>query len=138
MPDSDDLADLFSPRLGELLVHLREQAGLSQIELADAIGVDQSLVSRIETGATRRPQRRTLMKIAQAFQEAGLQVTLEQLEMAADRPTPIGALGLDDRLVRIHDRVSSYPPELQDAFYDALYATFRLLEAARRIDQDVE
>jgi len=92
--------------------------------------VDQSLISRIETGTTKRPQRRTLMRIADAFKEAGIQVEVSQLEDAADASVPVGAYGMDDRLVRIYERVSTYPPEVQDAFYHALYAAFRLMESA--------
>lgn len=129
-PRDDQLEAAFRPRLPELLIHLRERAGWSQVELAERVGVDQSLISRIETGTTKRPQRRTLMRIADAFKEAGIQVEVSQLEDAADASVPVGAYGMDDRLVRIYERVSTYPPEVQDAFYDALYAAFRLMESA--------
>ncbi len=128
-PADGSSSDYFSPRLSELLLHLRERAGWSQTDLADAIGVDQSLISRIETGATRRPRRATLAKIAEAFQQAGIPIQVQQLETAADSATvSVGDYDIDDRLLRIYDRLSTYPPDVQDAFYDALYAAFRLLE----------
>lgn len=132
------LAELFKPRLPELLVLLRERADWSQSDLADKIGVTQSFVSRIETGGVRRPQRRTLMKIARAFQDAGIAVELEQLEQAADAAVPPDSLDLDERLLRIHDQVSTFAPATQDAFYDALYASFRLLLAAYQEGREEE
>ncbi len=119
-------------RLPKLLIKLRDRVGWSQADLAEAIGVDPSLISRIETGATRRPQRRTLMKIADAFREAGLPVDVRHLEAAVDAGLPAGAYELDERLLRIHDAVSTYPPEVQDVYYDTLYAAFRLLEVAHQ------
>lgn len=129
-PNEQPLDDVFKPRLPELLLHLRDRMGWSQKELADAIGVDQSFISRIETGVTKRPTRHTLLKIADAFREAGMPVTLTQLEQAADDAVPPDTLDLDERLLRIHDQVSTFAPDTQDAFYDALYASFRLLLAA--------
>ena len=136
-PQADDtLEAAFRPRLPELLIHLRERAGWSQVELAERVGVDQSLISRIETGATKRPQRRTLMRIADAFKAAGMPVEVSQLEDAADAAVPVGAYGMDDRLLRIHKRVSTYPPSVQDGFYDTLYAAFRLLESAHEAGRE--
>jgi transcriptional regulator with XRE-family HTH domain len=45
---------------------LREQAGLTQAELAEKANVDQSAVSRWEIGDTR-PRRRQLPILAQAL-----------------------------------------------------------------------
>lgn len=45
---------------------LREQAGLTQSELADKANVDQSAVSRWENGDTR-PRRRQIPILAQAL-----------------------------------------------------------------------
>lgn len=52
---------------------LREQAGMTQSELAEKANVDQSAVSRWEKGDTK-PRRRQLSILAQA-----LGVTVEEL-----------------------------------------------------------
>jgi len=52
----------------------REYIGMTQQELADAAGIKQPMLARIETAATK-PQIRTLKKLAHA-----MNLTLEQLE----------------------------------------------------------
>lgn len=54
--DRNDLAT----RIGENVAALRKARGLSQTELADAVGTTQITISRIETG-------RTLVEITQFF-----------------------------------------------------------------------
>jgi ribosome-binding protein aMBF1 (putative translation factor) len=48
------------------IVALREQAGLSQVELAERTGISQADISRIERGATS-PTAKTLQRIAEAL-----------------------------------------------------------------------
>ena len=48
------------------LVELREKRGLTQTELAERSGVDQSDISRIERGSAF-PNERTLIRIAEAL-----------------------------------------------------------------------
>lgn len=48
------------------IVALREQAGLTQVELAERTGISQADVSRIERGATS-PTAKTLQRIAEAL-----------------------------------------------------------------------
>ena len=48
------------------IVALREQAGLTQVELAERTGISQADISRIERGATS-PTARTLQRIAEAL-----------------------------------------------------------------------
>jgi len=52
----------------------REYIGMTQQELADAAGIKQPVLARIETGVSK-PRRSTLMKLARA-----MNLTLEQLE----------------------------------------------------------
>jgi ribosome-binding protein aMBF1 (putative translation factor) len=48
------------------IVALREQAGLTQVELSERTGISQADISRIERGATS-PTARTLQRIAEAL-----------------------------------------------------------------------
>lgn len=52
--------------LGEQIANLRGNAGMTQQQLADAIGVTNSHISYLETGR-REPTLRTLRKIATAL-----------------------------------------------------------------------
>jgi DNA-binding XRE family transcriptional regulator len=48
------------------IVVLREQAGITQVELAERTGISQADISRIERGATS-PTTKTLQRIAEAL-----------------------------------------------------------------------
>lgn len=48
------------------IVELRERRGLTQMELAEATGIDQGDISRIERGSAN-PTERTLGRIAEAL-----------------------------------------------------------------------
>ena len=52
---------------GEALKRLREQRGMSQRELAAAVGVNSATISRLENGQ-RQPKVVTAARIAQAFE----------------------------------------------------------------------
>jgi SOS-response transcriptional repressor LexA len=56
-------------RVGELVRSLRLRRGLSQFDLADAVGIDNSYLSRIESGE-RRPSPKILMKFAEVLQHS--------------------------------------------------------------------
>ncbi len=45
----------------------RERAGLTQVELAEASGIPQSTISRLETGYTRAVDLDTLDRLARAL-----------------------------------------------------------------------
>lgn len=49
------------------LRELRESAGLSQVALADAVGVSQRAISELENGVTRRVDLDLLEKLAEAL-----------------------------------------------------------------------
>lgn len=49
------------------LREVRERAGLTQVELAEASGVPQSTISRLETGYTRAVDLDTLDRLALAL-----------------------------------------------------------------------
>ena len=54
-------------KFGEALKKLRKTADMSIVDLAKSVGVDQTLLSRIETGASRPPELNTLMRMANAL-----------------------------------------------------------------------
>ena len=54
--------------LGKAIRAVRQQAGLSQKELADAAGIDQSYMSMIESGQRSNPGTRIMVRLAQALQ----------------------------------------------------------------------
>jgi transcriptional regulator with XRE-family HTH domain len=54
-------------KFGEALKKLRKTADMSLLDLAKRVGVDQTLLSRIETGARRPPELNTLMRMASAL-----------------------------------------------------------------------
>lgn len=49
------------------LRQLREQAGMTQDQLADATGLHQTTVSQLETGRNKNPEYRTVSAIAKAL-----------------------------------------------------------------------
>jgi repressor LexA len=53
-------------RIGELVRSLRLRRGMSQFDLADAVGIDNSYLSRIESGE-RRPSPKILKKFAEVL-----------------------------------------------------------------------
>jgi transcriptional regulator with XRE-family HTH domain len=54
-------------KFGEALRKLRNSADMSIVDLAERVGVDQAVLSRIETGASRPPELNTLMRMANAL-----------------------------------------------------------------------
>jgi transcriptional regulator with XRE-family HTH domain len=54
-------------RFGELLREARKQAKLTQQELAEKVGVDDSYISKIETGTFQPPSREVVVALADAL-----------------------------------------------------------------------
>lgn len=50
--------------IGERIKFARERQGVSQTELAEAVGIRQSSVADIENGQTKKPRKPTLVSIA--------------------------------------------------------------------------
>src|SRR4051794_34130681 len=69
------------PRLATVLRRAREERGLSIRQLAEASGVDEGVISRMESGETKSPQRDSLTRLSKAlrveptelYQASGLQ-----------------------------------------------------------------
>lgn len=59
-------ARIFRMTIGERVLTLREEAGMTQSELAAIVGVSRSMIARIETN-TKKPGRDTAKKLASAF-----------------------------------------------------------------------
>ncbi len=53
--------------LPEMIIKAREEAGLTQEELAERIGTKQPALSRLERGGYKKVKIETLMKIAHAL-----------------------------------------------------------------------
>jgi len=64
--------------LGQAIRAIRQEAGLSQKELAEAAGIDQSYLSMIESGQRRNPGTKVIVRLAQA-----LQVSIDDLAARA-------------------------------------------------------
>lgn len=80
-------------RLGQTIRAIREAHGLSQKEVAEAAGIDQSYLSMIESGQRRNPGMRIMSRLAQA-----LQVSMDELaERAGYLPGPQPPDPLTDR-----------------------------------------
>src|SRR3989338_2943539 len=59
--------DEYIKRIGKTIQSLRNQKGIKQIELATLIGIEDSALSRIESGRTN-PTIKTLFKISVALE----------------------------------------------------------------------
>lgn len=68
--------------LGERIRYERKQLGLTVVQLAARAGIDAGGLGRIETGTTRKPQRGTLLRLAEA-----LDLSPEALGVRADGQT---------------------------------------------------
>lgn len=90
-------------RIGPVIKSLREKAGLSQAELAQMAGLQQSLISRYETGSRERVDTTMLAPIAKA-----LGVTVDEINLRAGLPTlPIvEKTALMRRLERVVNQLS--------------------------------
>lgn len=76
---NDDLREFLSS-LGRVLKQLREEKGVSQIDLAIAIDRQRSYVSELESGTQRNPTIETLHKTAQFYD-----LSLSELIALAER-----------------------------------------------------
>ena len=102
----------------ERLRHIREQAGYSQQDLADESGVSQHTISELELGR-RRPQGRTLRKLAQAL---GVEVVDLREDTASPKaesrsslePTLLNGLE-EERHATISDVLGSWRGEHEEA-----------------------
>lgn len=71
-------------RVEQELVALREARGLSQVKLAERLGVSQPFVAKLESGRAKNIELRTLVKWAAAL-GASVKVSLEPKTKLATR-----------------------------------------------------
>ena len=82
MPTSDDAARtgafrVYTPQsLGAALRHFREQSGLSQAQVAEAVGVHRSYLSDLEQGKETEQVRRIL----RLLRHLGVRMVLERAD----------------------------------------------------------
>ena len=55
------------PKLATVLRKAREERGLSIRQLAEASGIDKGVISRMESGTTKSPQRASLNRLARVL-----------------------------------------------------------------------
>ena len=112
--------------LGQAIRNVRQQAGMSQKELAEAVGIDQSYMSMIESGQRSNPGTRIIARLAQA-----LQVSIDDLAALAGylpqhrQPDPLA-----DQAIRLFRRL---PRWRQEDVVAQLQLYLRLNETAPRV-----
>src|ERR1035441_2881211 len=85
------VAEQAAPRFGELLRQLRDDAGLTQEELAEASGLSPRSVSDLERGINRTARKETARLLADALGLSGPQRAL--FEAAARGRMPAAGTG---------------------------------------------
>lgn len=126
-----------------LLEEYNAALGWTQLELATRIGKDAADLNKIFTGASRRPHYSTLVRIARAYQDAGLDVTAESLMEARDRETlnTADSQGIPPQWARLVYRVLAHPPDVQDSFFrlwsQHFHETVTLMSRSRPTDSDL-
>jgi len=63
--------------LGAAIRHFREEAGLSQAELADSVGLNRTYLSDLERG---KKETETLKRVLRLLHQLGVRMTLEKAE----------------------------------------------------------
>jgi transcriptional regulator with XRE-family HTH domain len=112
--------------LGQAIRAVRRQVGLSQKELADAAGIDQSYLSMIESDQRGNPGTRIMARLAQV-----LQVSMDDLAAQAgylprhSKPDPLA-----DEALRLFRRL---PRWRQEDVVAQLQLYLRLTEAQPRV-----
>jgi transcriptional regulator with XRE-family HTH domain len=97
--------------LAKRVAAARLHAGLTQAELAEASGVTDETISRIERGRYE-PAVSTLFRLAEA-----LDISLDQLAGETDRPRAAARprARLSPLVRRLHARIDLLPPDAQRA-----------------------
>jgi transcriptional regulator with XRE-family HTH domain len=76
-PDDPKAFRVYNPAsLGAAIKHYREQAGLTQAELAEKAGIHRSYLSELETGAETEQLRRIL----RVLRQLGLRITVSKAD----------------------------------------------------------
>jgi len=108
--------------IGTKVVALRSKLGMSQKDLADAAGIPQATVSRVERGVIKQPRLEVLRRLAQA-----LHVTVDYLAGRTAAMSGNDVVSSDPRaeaLFRGYEKMSEKERE-------ELIAFFRFLQSKR-------
>jgi transcriptional regulator with XRE-family HTH domain len=101
--------DIGNPELGARVAQLRKAAGLSQLQLAEKLGVTQPLISRYEKG-DRRMYDDLIIVMAKA-----LGVTPNDiLGVAPSKPVAPDVQSISRRMVKYLKKVEALPRRAQD------------------------
>jgi transcriptional regulator with XRE-family HTH domain len=91
--DASDEGYVYGLVLGRVIASLRERRGLSQGELADAAGITQSTISRMERGQAQ-PDAFTLTRLAGALGVSVADITtFTDRALERSRQATLGAIG---------------------------------------------
>lgn len=113
------------PEFGELLRHYRRRAKKTQEQLADAIEVDFTYISKIETGKAPPPRRSRIEKAAR-FLDLSQDEEIGLLLLAAKLPSDVQDWALDrPKAVSLYRTIKSASPEEQDQILDDLIERVR-------------
>lgn len=105
---------LSKKEIGQRVRALRKEQGMTQVELADALGTHQTSLSQIERGV-RGVGVQHVLKLAKA-----LKTSPDKL-LAPTKPSPMSA-PRNDKLLRRVRRLEKLPPEHQEAVVKMLDA----------------
>lgn len=76
-PERDDAFRIYTPAsLGVAIRHFRQEAGLSQAELAESVGIHRSYLSDLEQGKETEQVKRIL----RLLRRLGVRMTLEKAD----------------------------------------------------------
>ncbi len=101
--------DIGNPELGARVAQLRKAAGLSQLQLAEKLGVTQPLISRYEKG-DRRMYDDLIVEMAKA-----LKVTPNDLlGVSPSKPTTPDVQSISRRMIKYLKKVEALPRRAQD------------------------
>ena len=101
--------EIGNPELGARLARLRKAAGLSQLQLAEKLGVSQPLISRYEKG-DRRMYDDLLIETAKALGVTPNDV----LGVTPSKPTSPDLQSVSRRMIKYLKKVESLPRRAQD------------------------
>jgi HTH-type transcriptional regulator / antitoxin HipB len=75
---ADNSFRIYSPEsFGAAIRHYREQAGLTQQELADLTGIDRTYLVRLERGTAQSEQLRRILRV---LRQLGVRVVLQEAD----------------------------------------------------------
>lgn len=118
------------PRFGELLRQYRLRANRTQEELAKAIGVDFTYISKIENRKAPPPSRERIERAAR-FLDLSQDEEIELLLLADKLPSDVQDWALDrPKAVSLYRTIKQASPEQQEKILDDLIEQVR-----RKLDQ---